>query len=86
MGILVNKEKSALVLVYGGSDYYVYGKSPEDVLSAIRFALSQHGDADLGVFVSKAMVGDNAEIRKMFGKAMEQEIVGLDYDMHIDGH
>jgi len=86
VGILVNKEESALVVVYGGSDYYVYGKSPKEVLSGIRFALSQSSDADLGVFVSKAMVGDNAEIQKLFGKAMKREIVGLDYDMHIDGH
>jgi len=86
VGVLVNKEESALVLVFGGSDYYVYGKSPEEVLSGIRFACSQSSDADLGVFVSKAMVGDNAEIQKVFGKAMKREIVGLDYDMHIDGH
>jgi len=86
MGIAVNRQETALVLMYGGSDYYVFGKEPADVLSAIRFSLSQSSDPDVGVFVSKAMVGDNEEIRKMFGKAMDREICGLDYDMHIDGH
>jgi len=32
------------------------------------------------------MVDANEELRAFMGKALENEIRGLDYDMHIDGH
>lgn len=82
--LLVNNDETALVLQYGGSDFYVHGKGADAVLSGIRFALAQ--STDLGIYVSKTMVGDSEEIKKVLGKAMNKVIVGLDYDMHIDGH
>eukprot|EP01083_Nonionella_stella_P076846 209559_1 len=85
--MMVNHEEMCLCLLYGNEDYYVYGISSEDVLSGVRYAKSRTSDDHLaGIFVSKAKTDNNEQLKAIFAKAMENPIVALDYDMHIDGH
>jgi len=85
VSLMVKHNAKALCLVHADTDYYVFGADATEVLSAVRFACAQQsGEANLGVFVSKDAVDANDELRAMMGKALENEITGLDYDMHIN--
>merc|ERR1712154_316842 len=85
--IMMNDHQSCLCLVYGNEDYYVYGECSKDILSGVRFANSRNSDdCSVGIFVSKSKVEQSDELKQIFGKAAEHQIVSLDYDMHIDGH
>eukprot|EP01084_Bolivina_argentea_P095552 171774_1 len=85
--IMINHDETGLCLVYGDHDYYIYGITSKNVLSGVRFAITTNTMDDLGgIFVKKIKVDNDESLQKIFGKAMENPIVALDYDMHIDGH
>merc|ERR1719361_1848184 len=41
---LMNVNENALCLVHAETDYYVYGETPKDILSAVRYALNCNAD------------------------------------------
>mmetsp|Transcript_19759 Transcript_19759/g.31443 ORF Transcript_19759/g.31443 Transcript_19759/m.31443 type:complete len:355 (+) Transcript_19759:81-1145(+) len=86
LSVLINEKESGVLLVYGDHDYYVYGAESKDILSGVRFALSQNSTDNLGLFVCKAKVDQDEELKKVFHKALHSPIIAMDYDMHIDGH
>ena len=85
--LLVNEKENGLIINYGSDDYYIYGETSKDILSGVRFVLSQNSSKDnLAIYVSKDMVDKDDELQKVFKSVINDEIIALDYDMHIDGH
>jgi len=84
--ILINVKQTAVVFVYAEHHFYVYGATDADVLSGVRFALSQSSGDNLAIYACKTKVEGNTELSEIFAKAVKAPIVGLDYDIHIDGH
>jgi len=85
--LLVNEKESGLIMNYGNDDYYIYGETSDDILSGVRFVLSQNSSKDnLAIYTSKDKIDKDEELQKVFKKVINDEIIALDYDMHIDGH
>ena len=85
--LMVNEKESGLIMNYGNDDYYIYGETSKDILSGVRFILSQNSSNDnLAIYASKDKIVKDEELQKVFKKVINDEIIALDYDMHIDGH